>query len=520
MLTVATAMSSPAPDRPFLPGSPAEVEVAIVGAGFGGLCMAIRLLERGERRFVILEQGDEVGGTWRDNTYPGAECDVQSHLYSYSFEPRPDWSRRYAGWQEIQQYILDVTERRGVRPFIRFGQRVTGLHFDVARGRWHVHTASGLEYLARHVVMATGPLHVPNVPPLPGLGTFRGKVFHSARWDHGYDLTDKRVASIGTGASSIQYCPRVAPKAARLHVFQRTPAWVIPRDTRTYREGTKRRYARFDLLRRWHRARLYWTNESRVWPIFHPRLARVLQAFARWHIRRGVRDPGLARNLTPDYTIGCKRVLISNEWYPMFRRPNVELVTEAIREIREHSIVTADGVERPVDCIVLGTGFVVDPRIYMRDFPVTGLRGHDLARDWRAGAEAYYGISVAGYPNLHHLVGPNTALGHNSVIFMIEAQVHYVLECMGELRRRQADWLVLRPEAQTLFNMRVQRALHGTVWTTGCRSWYQQDDGRNFTIWPWSTWRYWLETRRVDAGRYEFGRVAARAPVAADHAVS
>jgi Predicted flavoprotein involved in K+ transport len=491
------------------------LEVAIVGAGFGGLCMAIRLLERGERRFLVLEQGHEVGGTWRDNQYPGAECDVQSHLYSYSFAGKPDWSQRYAGWEEIQRYVLETTERHGVRPHIRFGAQVTGLHFDAESARWQLMTASGLQYSARHVVLATGPLHVPQVPRLPGLERFRGRVFHSARWDHAYEFAGKRVASIGTGGSAIQYCPKIAPQVSRLHVFQRTPAWVIPRDTRVYGDGARRRFARFDAWRRLHRARLYWTNESRVWPIFHPTLARGLQRLAKWHIRRAVGDGELARKLTPDYTIGCKRVLISNEWYPMFRRDNVELVTDGIREVTADGIVTADGVERPVDCIVLGTGFVVDPRIYMQHFPVSGLPGHELATDWAAGAEAFYGISVAGYPNLHQLVGPNTALGHNSIIFMIEAQVRYVLSCMDALRERGADWLAVEPEAQAQFNRRVQEALRQTVWSTGCRSWYQQDDGRNFTIWPWSTWRYWLETRRVDPARYRFGKAAAAAAVVA-----
>jgi cation diffusion facilitator CzcD-associated flavoprotein CzcO len=468
--------------------------------------MAIKLLEQGERNFVVLEKAGEVGGTWRDNQYPGAECDVQSHLYSYSFAGKPDWSQRYAGWQEIQQYVLEVTERYGLRSFIEFRQHVTGLHFDAAAGRWRVLTASGTEYDARHVVLATGPLHVPHVPRIPGLKTFRGRVFHSAQWDSSLDLAGQRVASIGTGGSAIQYCPLIAAEVARLHVFQRTPAWVIPRDTRRYGAGAKRRFARWDAWRRLHRARLYWTNESRVWPIFHPWLARILQRLARWNLRRAVGDDDLARQLTPDYTIGCKRVLVSNEWYPMFRRPNVELVTDGIRAVTERGIVTDDGVEREVDCIILGTGFVVDPRIYMQGFPVTGLPGHELARDWAGGAEAYYGISVAGYPNLHQLVGPNTALGHNSIIFMIEAQVRYVLDCMRELRDRGADWLTVEPTAQAEFNDRVQRALAGTVWSTGCRSWYQQADGRNFTIWPWSTWRYWLETRRIDASRYRFGR--------------
>jgi len=485
-----------------------HVELAIVGAGFGGLCLAIKLLEAGIQDFVVLEKGDEVGGTWRDNTYPGAECDVQSHLYSYSFEGKPDWSQRYAGWREIQQYILGTTEKYGLRSYIRFGTEVAGAYFDVATARWTVRLKDGDTLAARHLVLATGPLHVPQLPRIKGLERFQGKVFHSARWDHGYDLAGKRVASIGTGGSAIQYCPEIAPRVERLHVFQRTAAWVIPRDTRRYSEGAKRRFARWPWWRRLHRARLYWTNESRVWPVFHSGLSKVFEAYARFFIRRQVKDPGLRRRLTPGYTIGCKRVLVSNEWFPMFRRPNVELVTDGIREVTENDIVTDDGVERPVDCIILGTGFVVDPRIYMRDFPVTGLPGHALAKDWKEGAEAYYGISVSGYPNLHQLVGPNTALGHNSVIFMIECQVRYILECLRELKSRGDDALVVDPAAQARFNERVQKALVGTVWSSGCRSWYQSAEGRNFTIWPWSTWRYWLATRKVHAKHYRFLRAA------------
>ena len=484
-----------------------DYEVAILGAGFGGLCMGIKLLEAGIHNFVILEKDHEVGGTWRDNSYPGAACDVQSHLYSYSFDGKADWSQRYAGWREIQDYILATTAKHGLRPYIRFGQEVNRAHFDARTARWTVGLASGETVVARHFVLASGPLHRPQIPKIEGLESFKGRVFHSARWDHTCNLKGKRVVSIGTGGSAIQYCPEIAPDVERLYVFQRTPAWVLPRDMRSYSEGARRRYARFPWWRKVHRARLYWTNESRVWPIFHPLLARFVQRFARRSIRRRVTDPRLADALTPTYTLGCKRILISNAWYPMFNRPNVELVTEGIREVREHGVVTDDGVERPADCIILGTGFIVDPRIYMQNFPVTGLPGHALAADWKEGAEAYYGITVSGYPNLFQLVGPNTALGHNSIIFMIECQVHYVMECLRELRQRNADYLDVNMAEQASFNQRVQRALEGTVWNSGCVSWYQQADGKNFTIWPWSTWRYWLQTRKVRTEHYRFVRL-------------
>jgi cation diffusion facilitator CzcD-associated flavoprotein CzcO len=292
--------------------APRPLEVAIAGAGLGGLCLGIKLLEAGIRDFVILEKAREVGGTWRDNSYPGAACDVQSHFYSYSFDTRPDWSRRYAGWDEIQRYILDVTEKHGLRPFIRFGAEVNSARFEAGRGRWSVSTKSGATYEARHFVLATGPLHVPLVPAIPGLDSFEGRVFHSSRWDHDYDLAGQRVASIGSGASAIQYCPEIAPRVARLHVFQRTPAWVMPRDTRTYSERARRRYARFPWLRTLHRVRLYWQNEARLPGLRHPALSRLPAAIARAHLRRQVKDPDLLRALTPRYQMGCKRVLISN----------------------------------------------------------------------------------------------------------------------------------------------------------------------------------------------------------------
>ena len=479
-------------------------DVVIAGAGFGGLCMGIKLLEQGNRDFVILEKASEVGGTWRDNQYPGAECDVQSHMYSYSFEGKADWSKRYGDWREIQQYIVDTTDKYGVRPYIRFNSEVTGAHFDKDSATWTVETADGERFVCRHFVLASGPLHVPQIPNIKGLETFRGKVMHSAQWDKDYDLKGKKVVSIGTGGSAIQYCPEIAPDVEQLYVFQRTPAWVIPRDERKYPELEKKLYARIPALRKLHRARCYWTNESRVWPIFNPTLAKTLQNLAKAFIRIQVKDKTLAKKLTPDYTIGCKRVLISNKWYPMFNRDNVELVTDGIQEVREHSIVTRDGVERPADCIILGTGFVVDPRIYMKDFPLTGLPGHELSKDWKDGAEAYFGTTVSGYPNLYQLVGPNTALGHNSIIFMIECQVHYILECMKALKKHNADYFDVRPEVQREFNEEIQANLKGTVWSSGCQSWYQQDGGKNFTIWPYSTWKYWLRTRRIDENAYEF----------------
>ena len=484
---------------------PRQVETVIVGSGFGGLGMAVQLLQAGRRDFVVLEKDHEVGGTWRDNTYPGCACDVQSHMYSFSFAPKADWTQRYAPWNEIQQYILDTTEKYGVRPYIEFGQEVNDARFDERTARWHIRTAQGLHLVAKYWVLASGPLHFPATPDIPGLKDFEGEMFHSARWNHEYDFSGKRVVSIGTGGSAIQYVPEIAPKVKQLHVMQRSAAWVIPRDVRKYSAFSKWLFKHIPGARWLHRVRLYWSNESRVWPVFtyRPWLSKLLSGAIKMLIRRKVEDSRVAEQLTPDYAIGCKRVLISNDYYPTFNRDNVELVTDRIQEIRAQSVVTADGIERPADCIILGTGFQVDPRIYMRNFAVVGLGGRRIQEDWKDGAEAYLGIAVHGYPNFFQLVGPNTGLGHNSIIFMIEAQVHYILECMKLMDEKNAGYMDVRSEAQTEFNEEIQAQFPRTVWGTGCASWYNQADGKNIALWPYSTWRYWLRTRKVRAADFD-----------------
>lgn len=483
-----------------------EVEVAIAGAGFGGLCMAIQLQKQGIHDYVILEKASEVGGAWRDNHYPGAACDVQSHMYSFSFETKADWSKRYAPWHEIQQYILDTVKKYNLRPKIHCNQEVDSAVFNESTGKWVIKTMGGETFIARHWVLASGPLHVPAVPDIPGLSEFKGKVMHSAQWDHSYDLRGKRVASIGTGGSAIQYVPEIAPKVGQLHVFQRTAAWVIPRDERKYSDFRKKLFAAVPFTRTLHRWRCYWTNESRVWPIFNNKLAKVGEFFLKKFIAYQVKDPELVKRLTPDYTLGCKRILISNKWYPTFNRENVELVTDNIARITPDGIVTKDGKERKLDCIILGTGFIVDPRIYMKNFELRGLGGHTVAEDWKASPTAYLGITTSNYPNMYMLVGPHTGLGHNSIIFMIEAQVDYILKCMKLVKDKGADYIDVKPQAMTRFLGDVTQALKGTVWNSGCKSWYQTADGINFAIWPKSTWKYWLATRNVNEADYVFGR--------------
>ncbi|MFY9179434.1 MAG: NAD(P)/FAD-dependent oxidoreductase [Venatoribacter sp.] len=483
---------------------PKYADSVIVGAGLGGLAMGIQLQEKGRGDYIIIEKGHEVGGTWRDNSYPGCGCDVQSHLYSYSFTDKADWKKRYGTWDEIQNYILETVEKFDVRKNVRFGLEVNSAVFDEQSALWTVGTSDGQSIRCRFFILASGPLHHPQIPDIKGLDKFKGKVMHSAQWDHNYDLAGKRVASIGTGGSAIQYAPEIADKVAKLDVYQRSAAWVIPRDERHYSDFTKWVFKTFPSLRKLYRARLYLTNEMRVWPIFNPAIAKVGEMLAKQFIKYQVQDPELRKKLTPDYTLGCKRILISNKWYPMFNKKNVELVTDAIQEIKENSIVDSHGVEREVDTIILGTGFIVDPRGYMQNFNMKGLPGHDILQDWKDGAEAYLGNTVHGYPNFFQLVGPNSGLGHNSIIFMIEAQVHYIIQCMNELQWREARYLNVKKDAQDKFNAEVQKRIQGTVWASGCRSWYQQSDGKNFVLWPASTLSFRRRNQVINGYHYDW----------------
>ncbi len=494
-------------------GGQAQVlDAAIIGSGFSGLCAAIQLRQVGFKHIQILEKAQEVGGTWRENTYPGAACDVQSHLYSLSFAPNPNWSHVYSGWQEIQRYLVDVSYEYGLRPYIRFGAEVTAADYDEAAQLWRIRLASGDSLQARTLVIGTGPLHVPQFPNIKGLDCFEGPVFHSAQWNHEVDLSGKRVASIGTGGSAVQYVPEVAKQAEHLTVFQRSAAWVLPRNERAYTGFEKACFRRIPGWRRLYRSWLYWLNESRILPFRHPFFIQSFQWMALWNLRRAVKDKALRKKLTPDYTIGCKRILISNQYYTAFNRSNVSLETDGIVEIRQRSIVTRDAAgaehEHEVDALILGTGFVADPLHYMKDMPIRGIGGQKLLEAWAENAEAYLGMTVTGFPNLFMMVGPNTGLGHNSVVFMIEAQAKYIANALSELRERNGGELggaiEVKAETQRAFNEKIQKDLKGTVWQTGCNSWYLQGNGNNFTLWPKSTANYFLQTRRLDASAFNW----------------
>ena len=481
-----------------------STQIAIIGSGFGGLGMAIRLLQNGFSDFMILEKAQQVGGTWRENQYPGAACDVQSHMYSFSFEPKTDWSKRYANSSEIQQYILDVTDKYQLRQYCQFGHEVIGAYYQEDTVTWRLEIKDHAPIIAQFVILASGPLHVPQIPPIKGIEKFKGKIFHSAQWDHQYSLQDKTVASIGTGGSAIQYIPEIAPQVKQLYVFQRTAAWVIPRDERKYLNVNKALFSKIPLLRKLHRARLYWSNESRVVPIFKPELMKYGQKLAEAFIKLQVKDKEIAKKLTPDYVMGCKRILISNKYYPTFNRQNVALITEAIQEVTEDSIITTAGEQRKIDCLIYGTGFITDPRIYMQNFPCQGARGHHLMNDWKNGAESYYGILTKSFPNLFQLVGPNTTLGHNSIIFMIEAQVEYIIKLIKHMQKKKYNSIEVKADVQDAFNAQVQQDLKGTVWSFGCNSWYTNAEGKNFTLWSGYTWKYWLDTQKPKLDAFIF----------------
>ncbi|MGZ4270314.1 MAG: flavin-containing monooxygenase [Solirubrobacteraceae bacterium] len=480
---------------------PDHVRIAIVGAGFAGMGMGIRLLQEGERDFVILERDSDVGGTWSANTYPGCQCDIPSHLYSFSFAPNPDWTRTYPKQPELRTYLRGVAERFGVRPHIHLGCEVTGAEWDDDDGLWRIESSRGA-LTADVLIGAPGPLSEPSIPEIDGLERFEGTVFHTARWNHDHDLTGRRVAVIGTGASAIQAVPEIQQVAEHLTVVQRTPPWVVPHNDRPISALESRVYERLPVLQKLARSGVYWGRELLVPALaYKPGLMKVVERLARRHLARQVPDPVLREKVTPSYTIGCKRILPSNKWYPALGKPNVDLVTAGVREIRPEGFVDGDGVLHEVDTIVLATGFKVT------DIPmahaVRGAGGRSMAEGWAGSPQAYLGTAIARFPNMFFLVGPNTGLGHNSMVFMIEAQITYVLDALRTMRARNIGRLEVRPEAQAAYNEAIQKKLEGSVWNTGgCSSWYLDANGRNTTIWPDFTWRFWKRTREFDPAPY------------------
>jgi cation diffusion facilitator CzcD-associated flavoprotein CzcO len=485
--------------------------IAIVGSGFAGVGMAIRLKRMGIESFVVYEAAHDLGGVWRDNTYPGTACDIPSHLYSFSFEPNPSWSRAFGLQREILAYLKGCARKYGIEPFIRCNTRVIAARFDDTRRVWRLELACGdhqtTSVEADIVIAASGALSRPAMPRIAGIERFEGALFHSAHWDHGYALEGKTIAVIGTGASAIQFIPQIQPRVARLHLFQRTPAWIMPKRDRPLSEREQRLFKRLPLVQRLVRGLLYWQHEARaVAFVAHPKLMKQSMKLCLSYLERRVADPALRAKLTPDYVLGCKRVLLSRDFYPAVSQPNVDVVTTPIREIVADGIVTDDGTHYRVDALICGTGFHVSDAA--APFEVIGTKGADLDARWQqtGGPEAYFGTSITDFPNFFMIVGPNTGLGHNSMIYMIESQIAYIADCLRVLRKRGARTMQLKPGVQRAFNEALQRDMRHTVWKTGCHSWYLSADGRNTALWPGFTFTFRRRTRRVREADYHFAR--------------
>ena len=482
-----------------MPGD-SPYRVVVIGAGFGGIGMGIALRRAGIEDFLIVDKGDGPGGTWRDNTYPGAACDVPAHLYSFSFRPGR-WSGRFPPQREILAYLCDLAEENGLGPHLRLGSGVTACRFDEGRAVWDLALGKGDTIHASAVVSAVGQLNRPSLPDIVGRGDFAGPSWHSARWDHGADLTGKRVAVVGTGASAIQFVPEVAKTAAHVDVYQRTPPYVLPKTDRPYGDAEQDFYDRFPVVRKADRLRIFLYGELLTSGfVLSPRLLAGPMQLWRRQLSSQIADPGLRAKCVPGYVMGCKRVLFSNDWYPTLTRANVELVVDPIERIVPDGVRTAEGILREADMIIYGTGFKTAE--FLAPMSVTGLGGRRLHDVWRSRADSYLGITVSGFPNFFMLYGPNTNLGGNSIIYMLEGQIGYVLGAIRALESEDLDWLDVRPEVQRAFSDWVDVASRTSVWESGCHSWYTTADGRNNNNWPDHTFLYRYRVRRFDLASY------------------
>lgn len=477
-----------------------QPSVIIIGSGFGGIGAAVRLKQQGVTALTIFEKAADVGGVWRDNVYPGAACDVPSHLYSFSFEPKPDWSRRYAEQPEIHAYLKHCVSKYSLTPHLHLNTEVRSARFDEARALWCVTLASGETQEAQVLITATGQLNRPLMARIKGLEQFKGAQFHSAQWDHSVPLAGQKVAVIGTGASAIQFLPRIAPVATQVALFQRSPPYVIPKGDHAFSTFARRLFALLPLLQKLNRAREYLVHEIRaIGVVSFPALSAVMKP-GFYRNLRVIKDQAVKAQLTPDYPVGCKRIMISNDYYAALARSNVSLVTEAIREVTTDGIVTTDGRLHAADVLIHGTGFAALD--FLAPMQITGLAGKDLNACWRKGAEAYLGISISGFPNLFMLYGPNTNLGHSSIVYMLESQIAYVLDAVRHLAKG-SRWLDVKPEVQGAFNTRIQRRIKRTVWDGACTSWYKTAEGKNTNNWPGYTFEYRRATRRLRPEDYQ-----------------
>jgi len=481
-------------------------DAIVVGAGFGGLAMAQELRRIRGLRFLVLEKARRLGGTWRDNTYPGCACDIPSHLYSLSFAPNPAWSRMFASQPEILSYMDEVARTIGLEAHLRLGVTALAADWDAAHSLWRLTLDDGSTLAARNLISAMGPLHHPAYPDIPGLAGFAGPTVHTAKWDHTLPIAGRSIGVIGTGASAIQLVPELAKTAGQVVVFQRTPPWIAPKFDRPIKDDERRTFARNRWAQRYFRGQLWWAHEKRAvgFTSQDPKIVAQTERLCRKHLQKQVKDEALRAKLTPSYTVGCKRLLISNDWYPALQRPNVALITTPIQHIEPHAVLDTNGAAHPLDMLVFGTGF--DAQGALSRVPITGTDGISLQTLWdEQGRSAYLGTAVSGFPNLFLMTGPNAGSGHTSQVFMLEAQAHYIARAIATMRSRRATRMEIRPEAQARFRTEMEDRLGHSVWQGGgCQSWYLDRKGRNTVLWPSLSIDFWWRTRRVRHRDYAF----------------
>ncbi len=478
-------------------------QTIIVGSGFAGICMAIKLKEAGLHDFVLLEKANEVGGTWRDNTYPGAACDVKSHLYSFSFEPKHDWSRVFSRQKEILDYTKHCLNKYGIEKHLLLNWELASASFNDQTNLWQVNSKSGEQFTCNFFVMGTGALHIPSLPKIKGMDSFEGKIFHSSRWDHQYDLKGKKVAVIGTGASAIQFVPEVVPQAKQLFLFQRTAPWILPKRDAEIGAFRKHLFKYLPFTQALYRSFIYWMAElTAVGFVSNKRLMKFAESHSLRHLKKIVKDETLRNKLTPNFTFGCKRVLMTNNYYQSLIQSNVEVITDNIAAIGNNFIQTSNGDKHEVDCIICGTGFYVTNNFQFLN--IAGANGTALNEVWKTGPEAYLGITISGFPNLFLLAGPNTGIGHTSMIYMIEAQVQYSVDAIKKVWSKKAQAIHVKAEVQDSFNRAVDKQTEQTVWASGCSSWYLDEKGRNAAIWPDFTFKYKQQTLQLNEADYHW----------------
>lgn len=478
------------------------VDVAIIGGGFAGLGVGIALQNKGINDFTIFEGEEGLGGSWRTNTYPGCACDVPSHLYSYSFEPNPYWPEAFSKQADIKKYIEHCAEKYDLLSKIKFKTKVTDATFDEKKGVWIVKTDDGVVTLARILVPATGALSHPKYPDIEGREEFKGVAVHAARWDHDIELKGKRVGVIGTGACAIQVVPGVAPEVGELSVFQRTPSWVVPKMNRTYSEKDHKRWRKHPWIQRAQRLGLYWGMEATLPALlWYPKLLTVGEQFHKLNLRRAIKDPALREKLTPNYKVGCKRVLVSDDYFPTFARDNVHLITDGIKEITSNGIKTVDGKKHDLDVIIYASGYEIGASAY--PYQIRGLDGVTLEDYWGSQRKAYFGMNVSHFPNMLMTMGPNSGPGHTSVLIYQEAQYKYIAKYAQYLLRHGIKYIDIKEEVQNDQFVGFQKRMRHSTWLSGCKSWYLNEDGTNSTMWPGFSFEYVMAVRKIDWTVYD-----------------